>query len=95
MIYRASNPPLVRFAEPETGGEAYIPRRGIPAAQGLALANTAASWYGGAVMGGGGGGGRIAVEIRFSGATDTAFGSMFLALQQRGLIQVLSKVVKA
>lgn len=27
-IYPASSPPLIRFAEPETGGEAYIPRRG-------------------------------------------------------------------
>jgi hypothetical protein len=27
-IYRASSPPLISFAEPETGGEAYIPRRG-------------------------------------------------------------------
>ncbi|WP_229705689.1 hypothetical protein [Micromonospora sonchi] len=27
-IYPASNPPLIMFAEPQTGGEAYIPRRG-------------------------------------------------------------------
>ena len=56
MIYSASNPPLIKFAEPSTGGEALIPRRGIAAARGLALADTAASWYGGRVMSGRGGG---------------------------------------
>jgi TP901 family phage tail tape measure protein len=28
-IYPASNPPLIKFAEPETGGELYVPRKGI------------------------------------------------------------------
>ncbi|HEX5543677.1 MAG TPA: hypothetical protein VFX60_19340 [Micromonospora sp.] len=42
-IYPASNPPLIKFAEPETGGEAYIPRRGNRA-RNLAILQEVASW---------------------------------------------------
>lgn len=50
-IYRASNPPLVRFAEPATGGEAYIPRRG-DRRRSTQILNEAAGWYGLNVGGG-------------------------------------------
>lgn len=46
-IYPASNPPLYQFAEPETGGELFLPRRGIDRQRGRALLAIAASWYGG------------------------------------------------
>ncbi|MFF0822413.1 hypothetical protein ACFYUR_18785 [Micromonospora haikouensis] len=42
-IYPASNPPLVKFAEPETGGEAYIPRKG-DRNRNLSILSEAASW---------------------------------------------------
>lgn len=44
-IYPASSPPLIQFAEPATGGEAYIPRRGNPA-RSKQILGTAADWYG-------------------------------------------------
>lgn len=44
-IYPASNPPLIQFAEPATGGEAYIPRRGNPA-RSVEVLGHAAGWYG-------------------------------------------------
>lgn len=42
--------PTVIFGERQTGKEAYIPMRGIPAATGLELADTAARWHGGMVV---------------------------------------------
>lgn len=52
-IYPASSPPLVKFAEPETGGELYLPRRG-DRARGRQLVAEAASWYGMTAMARGG-----------------------------------------
>jgi hypothetical protein len=43
-----SNGPIVMFAEPETGGEALIPRHGNPA-RSRQLVDETASWYGGQV----------------------------------------------
>jgi hypothetical protein len=42
-------PPGTRYqwAEPETGGELFLPRRGINVRRGRALLNVAANWYGG------------------------------------------------
>lgn len=42
-IYPASNPPLVKFAEPETGGEGYIPRNG-DRRRNLAIMSEIARW---------------------------------------------------
>lgn len=44
-IYPASDPPLFQFAERETGGELFLPRRGIDRERGRALLAIAASWY--------------------------------------------------
>jgi TP901 family phage tail tape measure protein len=44
-IYSAQNPARYAFAEPATGGEAFIPRRGNRA-RSLAILDVAASWYG-------------------------------------------------
>lgn len=41
--------PLIGFAEPGTGGEAFIARN-APAGRSLAIANTAAGWHGGQVV---------------------------------------------
>jgi hypothetical protein len=46
-IYRPSDPPLYQFAERETGGELFLPRRGIDRDRGRALLAIAASWYDG------------------------------------------------
>jgi len=44
-IYSTQNPARYAFAEPATGGEAFIPRRGNRA-RSLAILDVAASWYG-------------------------------------------------
>ncbi|MFI7608818.1 hypothetical protein ACIBTV_27410 [Micromonospora sp. NPDC049366] len=49
-IYPASDPPLYQFAERETGGELFLPRKGIDRERGRALLAIAASWYGGMFM---------------------------------------------
>lgn len=45
-VYPASNPPLIKFAEPETGGELYMPRRGISRGRARSLLAEGAAWYG-------------------------------------------------
>ncbi|GAA2696549.1 phage tail tape measure protein [Actinoplanes palleronii] len=45
-IYPASNPPLVQFAEPETGGELYLPKRGISRSRARGLLAQGAAWHG-------------------------------------------------
>lgn len=45
-IYPPSDPPLYQFAERQTGGELFLPRRG-DRERGRALLTIAASWYGG------------------------------------------------
>lgn len=41
---------LIRMAEPQTGGEAYIPRLGISRGRGLSILDVAAGWYGARVV---------------------------------------------
>ncbi|WP_341719931.1 hypothetical protein QQG74_09595 [Micromonospora sp. FIMYZ51] len=48
-IYPASNPPLMQWAEPETGGEAYIPRRG-DRRRNLAILAEVAAWNRAAIV---------------------------------------------
>lgn len=69
-VYSAGSRPRYGFAEPETGGEAFIPKFGN-AKRSLGIANTAAGWYGhtvvpsstaGAMQVGSGSGGRSVVE---------------------------------
>jgi TP901 family phage tail tape measure protein len=59
--YRPSNPALYAFAEPQTGGEAFVPKYGNYA-RSTQIIDTAARWYGGRFVsnvgnGWGGGGG--------------------------------------
>lgn len=48
-VYSTTEPALYAFAEPATGGEAFIPRRGNRA-RSLAILEQAASWYGADVI---------------------------------------------
>lgn len=48
-VYSTQNPARYAFAEPATGGEAFIPRRGNRA-RSLAILDEAASWYGADVV---------------------------------------------
>lgn len=66
-ILKPSDPGTILAGEPQTGGEVFVPRRGIPDSRGLALANVAAAWHGGRVVqdgprGGAFGGGRVEVN---------------------------------
>jgi hypothetical protein len=45
-VYPASNPPLIKFAEPETGGELFVPRKGISRSRAQGLLAEGAAWYG-------------------------------------------------
>jgi DNA-binding transcriptional MerR regulator len=54
-IYPASDPPLYMFAEPETGGEAFIPRNG-DRRRNLAILGEAARWNNAAIVPMAGGG---------------------------------------
>lgn len=54
-IYQAGSSPLYGFAEPGTGGEAFIPRHG-DRQRGRDLLDVAAGWYGGKFSTGAGGG---------------------------------------
>jgi hypothetical protein len=58
-ILAPSDPGTILAGEPQTGGEAFVPRMGISNERGLALANVAAGWHGGHVVADGprGGGG--------------------------------------
>jgi hypothetical protein len=76
-IYPASNPPLIKFAEPRTRGETLIPNYGIPANRGLALADYAASRYGGRVVTGGD---TRPLQVRITVADDT--GRMLRVIRQ-------------
>lgn len=58
------------FAEPATGGEAFIPKRG-DAARSKAILAKAASWYGMSVVGGRGGGGGGSVPAVATGGGGT------------------------
>jgi len=51
-VYSAQNPARYAFAEPATGGEAFIPKRG-DYARSMAILREAASWYGAEILSGG------------------------------------------
>jgi TP901 family phage tail tape measure protein len=62
-VYSAARGPLYGFAEPATGGEAFVPRRG-DYGRSTGILDQAARWYGGRFMPGGmGGGGTLTVVL--------------------------------
>jgi hypothetical protein len=69
MILPPSDPGTVLSAEPQTGGEALIPLRGISQGRAMSLAQTVGDSYGFSVSSGRGGGG-IALTLVFSGGND-------------------------
>lgn len=62
--YAATGPARYAFAEPQTGGEAFIPKRGNYG-RSMSILGQAAGWYGASVVPGGGGGGRD-VNVHFT-----------------------------
>jgi TP901 family phage tail tape measure protein len=54
--YPAANPGRYMIAEPATGGEAFVPRRGSYG-RSMSILSRAAGWYGARIVPGGGGGG--------------------------------------
>jgi hypothetical protein len=63
---RVASRPVVSWAEPETGGEAYVPKRG-DYLRSMGVLSTAANWYGADVVprgGMGGGATATAVDVR-------------------------------
>ena len=69
-VYSPQGPARYAFAEPATGGEAFIPKHGDPS-RSLGILNRAAGWYGHTLMpaGGmaGGGVGAITLTVRVDG----------------------------
>lgn len=101
-VYPASNPPLMQFAEPQTGGEAYIPRRG-DRRRNLAILAEAASWNNAQVIAMAGGGITAAaaglVQYAPSSSTSTrtrgtALESIDAAISARDAIARLNAALK-
>jgi hypothetical protein len=91
-IYPASNPPLIKFAEPITRGETLIPNFGIPAARGLALADYAASHYGGRVVGGDGA--QLVATLGVAGGADGGVATLIRYLCRTGLLTIDARWVQ-
>jgi hypothetical protein len=94
LLVPPRDPGTVLFGEPQTGGEAFIPLRGIPQSQAMGLAQVVGNSYGfdvGPKWTGGMGYGSPKVEttitIDFTG-TDQAFASAFMGLVRDGKIKV-------
>lgn len=86
LIVAPSDPGSVLFGEPQTGGEALIPMRGITQDRAYELTQTVAANYGMSVSRGGGGM-QGAITVNFSGDTSGAFASAFMKLVRIGKIQ--------
>lgn len=73
QVFSTKSPARYAFAEPATGGEAFVPRRG-DYARSTAILDQAARWYGGRFMAAagdrGGGGMTINAPITINGVTD-------------------------
>lgn len=87
-MYPATSPGRYMIAEPATGGEAFVPRRG-DYNRSTAILDQAARWYGGrfAPGGGTGGGGVSRVEITLRGgdaSTDALLSILRASVNERG-----------
>jgi hypothetical protein len=99
LIVGPSDPGTL-IGEPQTGGEALIPLRGISGARAASLAQTAVGGYGYDVVPraripdglfggrGAGGGGALTLTVEFGGAVDTAMGSAFMKLLRTGDVKI-------
>jgi hypothetical protein len=86
LIVAPSDPGSVLFGEPQTGGEALIPLRGITQDRAYELTQTVASNYGMSVSRGDSA--RAGVTVNFAGDTSGAFASAFMGLVRTGVIQI-------
>ena len=84
-VYSATNPGRYMIAEPQTGGEAFVPKRG-DYGRSMGILSHAASWYGASVVPGGmGGGGSVNITVTPVNGIGAAF-MQFLRFEinQRG-----------
>jgi ribosome-associated translation inhibitor RaiA len=85
LIIPPSDPGTVLTAEPETGGEAYIPLRGITQNRAMGLAQTVGNNYGFNVVPQNTGGGAVVVKVEASiGGTNRELAGLLLEMQRRG-----------
>lgn len=95
MLIPPSSPGTVLTAEPQTGGEALIPLRGISQMRAAALGQVAMGGYGLDVVPRGyrsaprfgGDGGTLRVELAFAGGND-ALSSLLMKMQRTGDLQI-------
>lgn len=86
-IYPATSPARYAFAEPATGGEAFVPRYG-EYMRSTSIIDQAARWYGGRFAPMGGGGGTFRHEFVFSGAASSSLGTVIMGMVRTGEIQI-------
>jgi TP901 family phage tail tape measure protein len=81
--YSPVNPGRYMIAEPETGGEAFVPKRGNYG-RSMSILGQAASWYGARVVAGGQGGGGGAVGVHLT--ADPVAAQAMQAMQIRAMV---------
>ena len=83
--YTPVNPGRFMIAEPQTGGEAFVPKRG-DYGRSMSILSAAAGWYGARVVpGGGGGGSPVSITITASDPQSKAFlAAARIAVQNNG-----------
>lgn len=94
MVVAPSDPGSVLFGEPETGGEALIPLRGIPQARAMTLAQTVGDAHGFDVVQRGGHAPRpvsVSVELKATGTGRGLWAAMHEAVRT-GDLQLVAKV---
>lgn len=69
--YSATNPGRYMIAEPQTGGEAFVPRKGNYG-RSMSILGQAAGWYGASVVPGGRGGGGGTIQLIVTAAPGAA-----------------------
>jgi hypothetical protein len=84
-VYSPQSPARYAFAEPATGGEAFVPRFG-DYARSTAILDQAARWYGGRFTSGGGG--TFRHEFVFSGGTQDWLGNAVMEGLRTNRIQI-------
>ncbi|HEV8174327.1 MAG TPA: hypothetical protein VGP91_11840 [Actinoplanes sp.] len=91
LLVPPRDPGTVLFGEPQTGGEALIPLRGISPKRAMGLAQTVGNNYGFDVVGRGGGSswsGKITMQITGAGEYGQLLARTLQKLQQNGQLQL-------
>jgi ribosome-associated translation inhibitor RaiA len=83
-----SNPGTFLFGEPQTGGEAFIPLRGIPQSRAMGLAQVVGDHYGFGVSPWNSGPRGFTVNFTFGGNLDSGLATWFMRAVRRGDIQM-------